>query len=460
MPHAHPVVADSGGKVAAIYVPAGAYKVRITNAAGTTLYEVDNYIVNDLDAVNTDNYPVSAKTTDYTMVAADEGAMIAMDASAASPKTITAGSTTLTNGFPFCAINSGATGTVTITPSGAETINGAASYSLTRQYQSACFVSRGASGWYVWAERNVGTPLTLTDATTIAWDMTTGGNFVVTLGGNRTLAAPTGEESGQTGTLRVIQDATGSRTLTFNAAYAQYGGLAMRPDQTASATTLYRYDVRGADDVILTRIWTSAADSIGIYKEYISARSTTTRSIPRRTGSAAFRPWCRRGSSASPAELGWAVGDRVEVTNSGPQDSAGGAEVGGISTGMNATNVYRSSARGTGRSPTRTPSPTLPSPAIAGGSMSACTSDAVTNNTDVQRSLGRIEGKLDSFLLRFDAHVEEDGRRSIELNKADHALHERLSSAENKLSFWAGKIAGVTFLVTAGATEFIRRVWS
>jgi hypothetical protein len=59
----------------------------------------------------------------------------------------------------------------------------------------------------------------LADGASIAWDMSAGYNAKVTLGGNRTLAAPTNPKEGLTYVLQVIQDATGTRTLTFNAAY-------------------------------------------------------------------------------------------------------------------------------------------------------------------------------------------------------------------------------------------------
>jgi hypothetical protein len=66
----------------------------------------------------------------------------------------------------------------------------------------------------------------LTDAATIAWDMSTGVNFEVTLGGNRTLGAPSNVPEGQSGMLRVIQDATGGRTLSFNSVFKFEGGTA------------------------------------------------------------------------------------------------------------------------------------------------------------------------------------------------------------------------------------------
>jgi hypothetical protein len=59
----------------------------------------------------------------------------------------------------------------------------------------------------------------LTDAATIAWDMSNGKSARVTLGGNRTLGAPTNAIAGHMYQLRVIQDGTGTRTLAYNAAF-------------------------------------------------------------------------------------------------------------------------------------------------------------------------------------------------------------------------------------------------
>jgi hypothetical protein len=60
---------------------------------------------------------------------------------------------------------------------------------------------------------------TLTDAATVAWDMSLGYNAKVTLGGARTLGTPTNMIEGLSGVLRVIQDGTGSRTLAYNACW-------------------------------------------------------------------------------------------------------------------------------------------------------------------------------------------------------------------------------------------------
>jgi hypothetical protein len=55
----------------------------------------------------------------------------------------------------------------------------------------------------------------LTDGTTISWTVSSGQKAKVTLGGNRTMSAVTGAVEGNTYFLWVIQDATGSRTLSW-----------------------------------------------------------------------------------------------------------------------------------------------------------------------------------------------------------------------------------------------------
>jgi hypothetical protein len=55
---------------------------------------------------------------------------------------------------------------------------------------------------------------TLTDAATIAVDLSLANNHTVTLGDNRTLGNPTNARPGQTGSIFIVQDGTGGRTLT------------------------------------------------------------------------------------------------------------------------------------------------------------------------------------------------------------------------------------------------------
>lgn len=94
---------------------------------------------------------------------------------------------------------------------------------------------------YTAAQR--GSYVTLTDAATIAVDLSLGNNFQVTLGGNRTLGAPTNVVAGQSGVIRVVQDGTGSRTLAYNSVYKFAGGTAPTLTTTASAVDLLAYHV-------------------------------------------------------------------------------------------------------------------------------------------------------------------------------------------------------------------------
>ena len=60
---------------------------------------------------------------------------------------------------------------------------------------------------------------TLTDASTVTWNALTQSVAKVTLGGNRTIGLASGGISGAFISILVIQDGTGSRTVTWNAAY-------------------------------------------------------------------------------------------------------------------------------------------------------------------------------------------------------------------------------------------------
>ena len=86
-----------------------------------------------------------------------------------------------------------------------------------------------------------GAYVTLTDAATIATDLSLGNQFQVTLGGNRTLGAPTNVVAGQSGVIRVVQDGTGSRTLAYNSVFKFPGGTAPTLTTTANAVDLLAY---------------------------------------------------------------------------------------------------------------------------------------------------------------------------------------------------------------------------
>lgn len=94
--------------------------------------------------------------------------------------------------------------------------------------------------------------VTLTDAATVAWDMATGIDFTVTLAGNRTLGNPTNTVVGRRGRIRVVQDATGGRTLTKSSSHKTPGGAALTLSAAANAIDYIDYDCRSSTDIRLT----------------------------------------------------------------------------------------------------------------------------------------------------------------------------------------------------------------
>lgn len=91
-----------------------------------------------------------------------------------------------------------------------------------------------------------GSYVTLTDAATVAIDLSLGNHYQVTLGGNRVIGAPTNVVAGQSGVIRLVQDATGSRTASWNSVFKFPGGTAPTLTTTASAVDLVAYHVESA----------------------------------------------------------------------------------------------------------------------------------------------------------------------------------------------------------------------
>jgi hypothetical protein len=88
---------------------------------------------------------------------------------------------------------------------------------------------------------------TLTDGATITWNVIDSPVAKVTLGGNRTISAPSGTTpaAGQFIAITVIQDATGSRLLTWNSAYEFTADTAPTLTTTASKADLFVFKYNG-----------------------------------------------------------------------------------------------------------------------------------------------------------------------------------------------------------------------
>ena len=94
-----------------------------------------------------------------------------------------------------------------------------------------------------------GTITALTDDATITPDLAASNNFSVTLAGNRTLANPTNIVAGQSGSVFITQDGTGSRTLAFDSYWDFAGGTAPTLSTAASSVDRIDYVVRSATSI-------------------------------------------------------------------------------------------------------------------------------------------------------------------------------------------------------------------
>ena len=98
------------------------------------------------------------------------------------------------------------------------------------------------------------TDATLTDGATITPDFSTGNNFTVTLGDNRTLANQTNTTVGQSGVLYIVQDGTGSRTLGVGTHWHFPAGTAPTLTTTANAVDVFAFSVRSSTSVVANAI--------------------------------------------------------------------------------------------------------------------------------------------------------------------------------------------------------------
>ena len=90
------------------------------------------------------------------------------------------------------------------------------------------------------------TESTLTDQATVTWDASTQDVCKLTLGGNRTMAAPTNNTTGQFISILVIQDGTGSRTLTWNAVFEFASDTAPTLTTTANLGDIFVFRYNGS----------------------------------------------------------------------------------------------------------------------------------------------------------------------------------------------------------------------
>ena len=134
--------------------------------------------------------------------------------------------------------------------SGTVITSGTATFTSVATFSAA--ISAASSATFAGA---VGTPIvSLSAATSLALNLSTGNDFAVTLSGATTLLNPSNAKIGQCGTIRVIQDGTGSRTMSYGDAYNFAGGTAPTLSTGADAVDLLIYKVREVSSVDVASI--------------------------------------------------------------------------------------------------------------------------------------------------------------------------------------------------------------
>jgi hypothetical protein len=185
-------------------------------------------------------WPTTTRTADYTLARSDAFSVIRMNVAVANSVTVPPNADVA---FPIgTVIEIGQTdiGKTTIVAGAGVTINAPDGLAYDLRFRHGRLRKTGTDTWSFaflgfgarattaqYLADDAGLVLTtdqvwdalgeieLIDAVTIAVDMATFIDAVVTLGGNRTLGNPTNASKRQTGLIRIIQDATGGRTLVF-----------------------------------------------------------------------------------------------------------------------------------------------------------------------------------------------------------------------------------------------------
>ena len=109
-----------------------------------------------------------------------------------------------------------------------------------------------ATGVKTFSVATRGTPSTVSYAATVALDLASANNFAITLTGAILLDNPTNQVAGQSGVIRLVQDATGSRTASFGSNWKFQSGAAPTLTTTANAVDLLVYYVEASGRVSAT----------------------------------------------------------------------------------------------------------------------------------------------------------------------------------------------------------------
>lgn len=286
-PISQPVIADSAGRFVQIFMQTSTYRVQLKTSADVLIGDYDNNDPGNPASSGATALPVASGGTGATTgpaALANLGAAAAAgqiftgdigvskagdldvqlkstDASASNFRYVAIDATN-ENGVPVGTVgfnlyqDGSCLFAVQETAAGSRTVDRRVSTFSGPAADAAAYranvANRSLTPNAVWAAAAF---VTLTDAATVALDMSTGINFILTatsgIGATRTMGAPSNPKVGQTGVLVFVQDGSGSRALTWNAVYDFAGGAAPTASTAANAIDLFGYFVRTTGSIVV-----------------------------------------------------------------------------------------------------------------------------------------------------------------------------------------------------------------
>lgn len=142
--NANPVVADSSGRFADIFLESGTYKVVLTDDV-----DVEKWTADPVEGSVGTSGAVDSKTASYTVVVDDSTKFISVDATSGNLTVTLLASATAGNGFEVgVGKNDSSANTVTVDGNGAEAVGSSATYILRQQSESVTVRADG-SNWVI-----------------------------------------------------------------------------------------------------------------------------------------------------------------------------------------------------------------------------------------------------------------------------------------------------------------------